>query len=127
MPTATHSLHQMRRLNDMDVGRKLMLIEGQWVESIEAQFISVENPSRGGTAAGEVPRGGAADVDRAVRAAARAFEEWRRVSPRERGRLMIKIGEAIEVRANEIARTIALETGTAIRTQSRPEAMLTEA
>jgi betaine-aldehyde dehydrogenase len=38
---------------------------------------------------------------------------------------MIKIGEAIEVRANEIARIIALETGNAIRTQSRPEAMLT--
>lgn len=109
----------------MNVGRKLMLIDGQWVESIEGQFISVENPSRRGTAAGEVPRGGAEDVDRAVRVAARAFEEWRRVSPRERGKLMIKIGEAIEVKANEIARIIALETGNAIRTQSRPEAMLT--
>jgi len=109
----------------MDVGRKLMLIDGQWVESIEGQFISVENPSRRGTVAGEVPRGRAADVDRAVLSAARAFEEWRRVSARERGKLMIKIGEAIEVKANEIARIIALETGNAIRTQSRPEAMLT--
>ena len=109
----------------MDVGRRLMLIDGQWVESIEGQFISVENPSRRGTVAGEVPRGRAADVDRAVLSAARAFEEWRRVSARERGKLMIKIGEAIEGRANEIARIIALETGNAIRTQSRPEAMLT--
>ena len=33
----------------MDVGRRLMLIDGQWVESIEGQFISVENPSRRGT------------------------------------------------------------------------------
>ncbi len=109
----------------MDVGRKLMLIDGQWVESIEGQFISVENPSRRGTVAGEVPRGRAADVDRAVLSAAKTFEEWKRVNVRERGKLMIKIGEAIEVRANEIARIIALETGNAIRTQSRPEAMLT--
>ena len=109
----------------MDVGRRLMLINGQWVESSDGEFIPVENPGRKGSIVGEIPRAKAADVDRAVRAAARAFEEWRRVSPRERGRLMIEIGEAIEVRANEIARIIALETGNAIRTQSRPEAMLT--
>ena len=109
----------------MDVGRRLMLIDGQWVESSDGEFIPVENPGRKGSIVGEVPSAKAADVDRAVRAAARAFEEWRRVSPRERGRLMIKIGEAIEVRANEIARIIALETGNAIRTQSRPEAILT--
>ena len=109
----------------MDVGRQLMLINGQWVESSGGEFIPVENPSRKGSIVGEVPRGRAEDVDRAVRAASRAFEEWRRVSARERGKLMIKIGEALEAKANEIARIIALETGNAIRTQSRPEAMLT--
>ena len=109
----------------MDVGRQLMLINGQWVESSGGEFIPVENPGRKGSIVGEVPRGRAADVDRAVLSAARAFEEWRRVSARERGKLMIKIGEALEAKANEIARIIALETGNAIRTQSRPEAMLT--
>ncbi|MDI6765078.1 MAG: aldehyde dehydrogenase family protein [Thermodesulfobacteriota bacterium] len=109
----------------MDVGRRLMLINGQWVESSDGEFIPVENPGRKGSIVGEIPRGRAVDVDRAVLSAARAFEEWRRVSPRERGKLMIKIGEAIEIKANEIARIIALETGNAIRTQSRPEAMLT--
>lgn len=109
----------------MDVGRKLMLIDGRRVESSDGEFIPVENPSRKGSIVGEIPRGRAEDVDQAVRAAAKAFEEWKRVSPRERGKLMIKIGEAIEIKANEIARIIALETGNAIRTQSRPEAMLT--
>jgi len=109
----------------MDVGRRLMLINGQWVESSDGEFIPVENPGRKGLIVGEIPLGKAEDVDRAVRAAARAFEEWRRVSPRERGKLMIRMSEALEVRANEIARIIALETGNAIRTQSRPEAMLT--
>jgi len=109
----------------MDVSRRLMLINGQWVESSDGEFIPVENPGRKGLIVGEIPLGKAEDVDRAVRAAARAFEEWRRVSPRERGKLMIRMSEALEVRANEIARIIALETGNAIRTQSRPEAMLT--
>jgi betaine-aldehyde dehydrogenase len=38
---------------------------------------------------------------------------------------MLKIADALEAKTNEIARTISLETGNAIRTQSRPEAMLT--
>jgi len=109
----------------MDVGRKLMLINGQWVEGSDGEFIPVENPSRRDSIVGEVPRAKTVDVDRAVKAAARAFKDWKRVSPRERGRLMIRISEAIEAKANEIARITALETGNAIRTQSRPEAMLT--
>jgi len=109
----------------MDVGRQLMLINGQWVEGSDGEFIPVENPGRRDSIVGEVPRAKAVDVDRAVKAAARAFEDWKRVSPRERGRLMIRISEAIEAKANEIARITALETGNAIRTQSRPEAMLT--
>lgn len=108
----------------MDMGREQMLIDGQWVDSTEGEFISIENPSRKGTMIGEVPRGRAEDVDRAVLAAARTFEKWRRVNPRDRGKLMIKIGEAIEAKANEIARITSLETGNAIRTQSRPEAVL---
>jgi betaine-aldehyde dehydrogenase len=108
----------------MDLDRQFMLIDGQWVESSNGEFIPVENPSRKGSIAGEVPRAKATDVDLAVRAASRALEEWKQVSPRERGKLIVKIGEAIEVKAKEIARITALETGNAIRTQSRPEAML---
>ncbi|OGP74774.1 MAG: aldehyde dehydrogenase [Deltaproteobacteria bacterium RBG_16_49_23] len=108
----------------MDVGRQRMLINGEWVESLNGQSLPIENPGRKGTIVGEAPRGRAEDVDRAVQAAANAFEKWKCVNPRDRGKLMIKIGEAIEARMNEIARIIALETGNAIRTQSRPEAML---
>jgi acyl-CoA reductase-like NAD-dependent aldehyde dehydrogenase len=108
-----------------DVGRRFMLVDGEWVGSTDGQFISVENPSRRGTIAGEVPRGKAEDVDRAVKAASKAFEKWKRVSPRDRGKLMLKIADALEAKTNEIARIISLETGNAIRTQSRPEATLT--
>jgi len=60
----------------MDVGRKLMLIDGQWVESSDGEFIPVENPGRKRSIVGEIPRAKSEDVDRAVRAAAKAFEEW---------------------------------------------------
>ncbi len=70
----------------------------------------------------EIPRGGAADVDLAVKAAAKAFPAWSRVAPRERGRIMLRIADALEARAEELARTVALETGNALRTQARPEA-----
>ena len=45
--------------------------------------------------------------------------------PRERGKLLLKIAEAIQARTEELARTIALETGNALRTQARGEANLT--
>jgi acyl-CoA reductase-like NAD-dependent aldehyde dehydrogenase len=45
--------------------------------------------------------------------------------PRERGRLLARIADALEARVEELARTIAIETGNALRTQARPEAKTT--
>jgi acyl-CoA reductase-like NAD-dependent aldehyde dehydrogenase len=84
-------------------------------------LIQVENPAKR-TMIGEVPRAGAAEVDRAVRAAAKAFESWKVVQPRERGRLLMKIADAMDAESEAIGRLIATETGNALRTQSRPEA-----
>src|SRR5690348_15395629 len=87
--------------------RAQMLIDGNWVESASGEVLPVENPARRQIIA-EVPRGGAADVDRAVPAAASAFPGWARVPPRERGRILLRIAEAMEARAEEMARIIAL-------------------
>jgi betaine-aldehyde dehydrogenase len=100
-----------------------MLIAGAWVDSTSAETLDVENPAKR-TKIASVPRGSATDVDRAVRAAAQAFPTWSKMSPRDRGRLLLRIAEALEARAEELARTIALETGNALRTQARPEAKL---
>lgn len=108
-----------------NVERQLMLIGGEWVGSADGEFIPVETPSRRGAVIAEVPRGNAADVDRAVQAAARAFDTWKRVAPRERGKLMLRMADSIEAQAEEIARITALDTGNALRTQSRPEVLLT--
>jgi acyl-CoA reductase-like NAD-dependent aldehyde dehydrogenase len=106
------------------VSPKGMLIGGQWVESASGARLTVENPAKKKPIA-EVPRGNAADVDRAVAAATRAYAEWRKVPPRERGKALLKIAEALQARAEEMARTIALETGNALRTQARGEANMT--
>lgn len=103
------------------VPRTLMLIDGAWVESVKAEFLPIENPANR-RVIGEVPRAWAEDVDRAVQTAARAFEPWRRVASRERGKQLLKIAEAMEAQSEALALLIATETGNAIRTQSRPEA-----
>src|SRR3954468_19686363 len=102
---------------------KGMLIGGQWVGSASGARFAVENPARR-TAIAEVPRAAAADVHVAVEAADKAFAAWKAVVPRERGKLLLKIAEAIQASAEELARTIALETGNALRTQARGEANL---
>jgi acyl-CoA reductase-like NAD-dependent aldehyde dehydrogenase len=101
-----------------------MLVNGKWVESASGEWLEVEDPAHRRPIA-EVPRGRAEDVARAVKSAADAFPAWSRVVPRERGRLLARIADALEARVEELARTIAHETGNALRTQARPEAKTT--
>ena len=107
--------------NSSTLSFKGMLIGGQWVESASGAGIVVENPANRAPIA-EVPRGNAADVERAVAAARKAYADWRKVAPRERGKVLLKIAEAVQLRTEELARTLALETGNALRTQARGEA-----
>ena len=99
-----------------------MLIGGEWVGSASGETLTVDNPANR-TPIAEIPRGRAEDVDRAVKAAAAAYPGWSRVAPRERGKLFLKIADALEARVEELAKLIALETGNALRTQARPEAI----
>jgi|CryGeyStandDraft_6_1057127.scaffolds.fasta_scaffold46116_2 betaine-aldehyde dehydrogenase len=107
-----------------NVERKLMLIDGEWTASAGGEFIPVETPAKKGTIIAEVPRAMEADVDRSVKAAAKAFESWKRMSPRDRGKLMLKIAADMEAQSENLAKTLSLETGNAIRTQSRGEIAL---
>ena len=101
--------------------KEKMLIDGAWADSTSGGFLPVENPARRGSVIAEVPRGAAEDVDRAVKAAAKAFKAWKTLPPRDRGKLMLKIADVLEKEAEDLARTLSLETGNAIRTQSRGE------
>ncbi len=103
------------------VHRYLMFVNGEWVSSVEKRFLPVENLANRRIIA-EVPRGGAKDVDLAVRAAAKAFESWKMEAPRDRGRRLLRMADALEEATEELARLIATETGNALRTQARGEA-----
>jgi acyl-CoA reductase-like NAD-dependent aldehyde dehydrogenase len=101
--------------------RAQMLIDGAWTDGASGKTINVENPGNRRVIA-SIPRGGAEDVNRAVEAATKAFPAWSKVAPRDRGRMLQKIADVMEARAEELARIVAEETGNAIRTQARPEA-----
>lgn len=55
------------------------------------------------------------DVDRAVRAAAKAFESWRKTNPRERGRILQRLSALIRENAEELAKAEARNVGKPIR------------
>src|ERR1700722_20011877 len=98
-----------------ELRRAGMLIDGAWVDSLSGATLTVENPAKRRPIA-VIPRGDAADVSGAVEAASRAFPAWSKVAPRDRGRLLMRIADKMEAEAEEMARTIALETRNALRT-----------
>src|SRR5690348_1414543 len=93
-----------------------MLIGGQWVESQAGQTLESIDPATGRPLA-TVPRGEAADVDRAVRAARAAFESaaWRKVTPIDRGRLLNRLADLIEEHTDELALLEAHDNGKPVR------------
>jgi phenylacetaldehyde dehydrogenase len=96
----------------MATGTRRMLIGGDWVEAASGETFETFNPATGEVLA-RVARGGSEDVDRAVKAARRAFEngEWCRFTPSERGRLVWRIGDLIEEHAEELALLETLDNG----------------
>ncbi|MHB0774933.1 5-carboxymethyl-2-hydroxymuconate semialdehyde dehydrogenase [Halomonas sp. WWR20] len=66
-----------------------------------------------------VAQGGASDIDRAVKAAQDAFKTWSKTPGKERRTILIKVAEAIEARAEEIAFTECMDTGQALRFMSK--------
>jgi len=74
-------------------------IDGKFVASESGQTSEVINPATA-QAYATAPISGAADVDRAMSAAANAFTDWRDSTPSERQRALLKIADAIEARAD---------------------------
>ncbi|MCI4665113.1 MAG: 5-carboxymethyl-2-hydroxymuconate semialdehyde dehydrogenase [Neomegalonema sp.] len=63
----------------------------------------------------KVAKGDPSDIDRAVAAAKHAFASWSKTPGKERRAILIKVAEAIEARAEEIAFTECMDTGQALR------------
>jgi acyl-CoA reductase-like NAD-dependent aldehyde dehydrogenase len=92
-----------------------MLIDGKWVEAASGKSFETPNPATGETLA-RVAEGDAEDVDRAVKAARRAFDDgsWRKVNPMQREALLLKIADLIEKHGQELAELETLDNGKTI-------------
>lgn len=84
------------------------LLNGKWKQT--PATLDVRSPYDGATVA-TVSMGSRVDVDAAIAAAVKAFDTTRRMSGRERQRILEAVSDAIRDRAEEFARTMVLESG----------------
>jgi NAD-dependent aldehyde dehydrogenases len=91
-----------------------LFIGGRFVPAANGETLASLNPHDNSVIA-EVAMAGPADVDRAVAAAKAAFPKWSNLAAMERGRLLLKLADAIEANADALARLESLDTGHPIR------------
>jgi succinate-semialdehyde dehydrogenase / glutarate-semialdehyde dehydrogenase len=98
-------------------------IDGEWVGAGSRRLHRVINPANGGTL-GELPLVDGADLDRALLAAEHGFQNWRRSTPEERGRVLKGAARLIRERVDHIAHVATLEEGKTLA-ETRIEAQVT--
>ncbi|WP_136246240.1 aldehyde dehydrogenase family protein [Mycobacterium intracellulare] len=93
-------------------GNKKLLIDGKWVEAASGKTFPATDPAAGQTLT-EVALGQGEDIDRAVRAARRAFDTgpWPAMKPNQRERLLWRIGDILSERAEEFGQLESLDNG----------------
>jgi phenylacetaldehyde dehydrogenase len=101
-----------RRVENFIAAPRQLFINGQWVDAASGKTFETPNPATGEILA-RVAEGDAEDINRAVRAARRAFEEgpWSRMTPSERGRIIWRIGDLILDHVDELAQLESLDNG----------------
>ncbi|MGV9383797.1 aldehyde dehydrogenase family protein [Nonomuraea sp. NPDC003707] len=100
-----------KSVEDFVATPRQLFIDGRWVDAASGRTFATPNPATGRPLA-QVAEADAEDVERAVRAARRAFDgPWSRLTPSERGRLIWKIGDLILEHADELAQLESLDNG----------------
>jgi len=85
-------------------------VDGEHVDPAEGRSEPILNPATGEQIA-TAPLSDAADVDRAVQAARRAFDGWSNATPAERSTALLKLADAVEEHGDELAELEALDAG----------------
>ena len=101
-----------------------LLIDGQWVQAEGGATFETTNPATGEKLA-VCANASAADVDRAVKAAQKAFPAWAAKSPADRAALLLKIADKIDERAQELAAVETQDNGKPIRETTLVDVPLT--
>jgi acyl-CoA reductase-like NAD-dependent aldehyde dehydrogenase len=92
------------------IERDKVYIDGAWVPSTGKGTIDVVN-STTEEVMGHIPAGTAEDVDKAVKAARKAFESWSSTSVEERAKYLTRITEGLQARMDDIATLVSQEVG----------------
>ncbi len=92
--------------------RHRLFIDGEFVDAVAGGQFAVIDPSSGLEIA-KAPQGEREDIERAVAAARRAFEEgpWPRMSPTERERCMLRLADLLEANATEFSEIESVNSG----------------
>ena len=99
--------------------RQANLIDGEWVQADSGATIDVINPATG-LKLGTVPKAGRAETRRAIEAAGRAFQTFRKTSALERSKLLRRLHDAIMDNQDALAELLTLEQGKSL-TEARGE------
>jgi aldehyde dehydrogenase (NAD+) len=98
----------------MQIIQNKLFIDGEFVDSEARSRIPVLNPHDNSLIT-EVSEAQKADIDRAVAAARMAFPAWAKMAAMDRGRLLLKLADAIEANAEDLARLESIDTGHPLR------------
>ena len=92
--------------------RTQAFVDGRFVDAESGETFTTENPANG-EAIAEITSGGPADIDAAVAAARRSFDDgrWSRRAPADRKTVLLRFADLIEANADELAALDALEAG----------------
>ncbi|MGB3354239.1 MAG: aldehyde dehydrogenase family protein [Mycobacterium sp.] len=85
-------------------------IDGQWIDPVEPRTLDVDNPTTE-QVSGQIAIGSAADVDKAVEAARKAFGSWSQTSREERLEVLGRIMAEYQKRAADLADAVSEEMG----------------
>lgn len=113
----SHAVVQLKeKVEKFLQGTKKLYINGQFVESKSGKIFNSYNPATGEVLA-TVYEAQAEDIDEAVKAARKAFDEgpWSKMNPAERSRLMYKLADLMEENKEELAQLETLDNGKPIR------------
>ncbi len=114
--TLSNDLSKVSTANTTFLARRhRLLIDGRWTDAASGRTFEVRDPSSDQVIA-SVALGETADVDRAVGAARRAFEDsdWSRMKPVDRERVLHRIADLVERHADELAELEAIDNGKSI-------------
>src|ERR1700729_4377811 len=85
-------------------------VDGKWVQPLDAKTVEVINPATE-EVSGRIALGGAADVDRAVKAARKAFAGWSQTSREERLEALTRIQVEYQKRMADLGAAVTAEMG----------------